>query len=126
MIKLTELEESFETKEDLFYYWLVNGKVDFNKLLIKYVCYLENVQRSYENQLSEADYPLLNTIKPTKGGYLSKQNNLDAIYRYLVKYERFKGAPVWDELVEYVKKNKINLDGSYFLDLYLEENKNER
>ena len=121
MIKLTELEESFETKEGLFFYWLTEGKVDFNKLLIQYVRYLENVQRSYENQLSEVDYPLLNTIKPTKGGYLSKQNNLDAIYRYLVKYERFKGAPVYDELVEYVKDNKINLDGSYFLDLYLEE-----
>ena len=47
--------------------------------------------------------------KPTK----------DAIYRYLVKHERFKGAPVWDEMVEYVKTNNINLEGSDFSDLYL-------
>lgn len=121
MIKLTELEESFETRDDLFFYWLTEGKVDFNRLSVNYVQYLEYEKQYLEKQLSEADYPLMNTIKPNKGGYLSKQNNLDAIYRYLVKYERFKGTPVYDELVEYVKKNKINLDGSYFLDLYLEE-----
>ena len=55
--------------------------------------------------------------------HLKGKPTIDAIYRYLVKYERFKGAPVWDELVKYVEDNKINLNGSYFVDLYLEGDK---
>lgn len=100
---------------------LVNKKLDFNKINQLYVRHLETLDHIHTKQISEIDIPLMQVIQPMK--HLKGKTTIDAIYRYLVKYERFKGAPVWDELVEYVRTNNINIEGSYFVDLYLEEEK---
>lgn len=98
---------------------LVEKKLNFNKVSQLYVKHLENLEHLHTKQLSEIDMPLMQVIDPMK--HLKGKPTIDAIYRYLVKYERFKGAPIWDELVEYVKTNNINIEGSYFVDLYLGE-----
>ena len=104
---------------------LIKKKLDFNKVSQLYVKYLENLEYAHMKQISEADIPLMNIIKPVHPGNITKKAGIDVIYRYLVKYERFKGAPVWEDLVKYVEENKINLNGSYFVDLYLEGGSDE-
>lgn len=103
---------------EMFFENLVDGKVNFNQLSNLYVKHLEKVEAEHIKQLGEIDMPLMNVIQPMK--HLKGKPTIDAIYRYLVKYERFKGAPVWEDLVKYVQENNINLKGSYFVDLYLE------
>lgn len=118
-------ERTYRDEREMFYECLVNGKVDFSVLASIYVKYLKDLKYLHTKQLSEIDMPLMNVIKPMQ--HLKGKPTIDAIYRYLVKYERFKGAPVWSELVEYVKENNINIEGSYFVDLYSEvEDDSER
>lgn len=113
-------EVYYDNIDQVIMHNLISKKLDFNKVSQLYVKYLENLEYIHTKQITEADYPLMNIIKPVHPGIINKKAGMDAIYRYLVKYERFKGAPVWDELVEYVKDNKINIEGSYFCDLYNE------
>lgn len=121
MLKINEngTDNYYDDFYDLFYQKMKTREVDYLKLNNAYVRYLRDKENSNMKQISEIDMPLMNTIKPMK--HLKGKINNDAIYRYLVKYERFKGAPVWEELVEYVKDNNLNLNGSYFNDLYLEK-----
>lgn len=97
---------------------LIDNRLDFNRVSQLYVKHLETLEYIHTKQLSEIDMPLMQVIDPMP--HLKGKPAIDAIYRYLVKYERFKGAPVWDDLVKYVEDNNINIDGSYFCDLYLE------
>lgn len=118
-------ERTYDNEREMFYECLINRRVDFSVLASIYVKYLQDLEYLHTKQLSEIDMPLMNVIKPMK--HLQGKPTIDAIYRYLVKYERFKGAPVWDELVEYVKENNINIESSYFVDLYSEvEDDSER
>lgn len=111
-------EVCYDDVEHMILHNLFNKTLDFNKVSQIYVRHLEYLEQMHTKQLSEIDIPLMQVIQPMP--HLKGKPAIDAIYRYLVKYERFKGAPVWDELVEYVKANNINLQGSYFCDLYLE------
>lgn len=113
-------EVYYDNIDQVIMHNLIKKKLDFNKVSQLYVKYLEREEYLHTKQITEADHPLINIIKPIHPGNIDKKAGIDAIYRYLVKYERFKGAPVWDELVEYVKANNINIEGSYFCDLYLE------
>ena len=123
MIKVTYDDwrntRTYKDLEEVVYENLLLGYFDFLKLTNTYVRFLEHNKELRNKQLSEIDLPLMNLIQPMK--HLEGKPTKDAIYRYLVKYERFKGAPVWDELVKYVEENNINLNGSYFMDLYNEE-----
>ena len=110
---------NYEKLEDVVFENLLNGSLDFISICAQYTKTLEMFKNKYEKQISEADYPLMNTILPMK--HLKGKPAKDAIYRYLVKYERFKGAPVWEELVKYVEDNNINISGECFRDLYKEE-----
>lgn len=116
-------ERTYKDLEEAVFENLKLGYFDFRKLTEMYVKFLELEREKHTKQLSEIDLPLMNLIQPMK--HLEGKPTKDAIYRYLVKYERFKGAPVWDELVKYVEDNNINLSGSYFMDLYNEEVKSE-
>lgn len=116
-------EVYYDNIDQVIMHNLISKKLDFNKVSQLYVKHLENLEYIHTKQISEIDLPLMQVIQPMK--YLEGKPTIDAIYRYLVKYERFKGAPVWDELVQYVKDNNINIEGSYFCDLYLEEETNE-
>lgn len=112
-------ERTYKDLEEVVYENLLLGNFDFLKLTNTYVRYLEHLKEMQTKQLSEIDLPLMNVIQPMK--HLKGKITKDAIYRYLVKYERFKGAPIWEELVKYVEDNNINLEGSFFVDLYKEE-----
>lgn len=116
-------ERTYKDLEEVVYENLLLGNFDFLRLTNTYVKYLEHLKEKQIKQLSEIDLPLMNVIQPMK--HLKGKITEDAIYRYLVKYERFKGAPIWDDLVKYVEDNNINLEGSYFVDLY-KEVKNEK
>lgn len=116
-------ERTYKDLEEAVFENLMLGLFDYLKLTNMYVKYLEKEKDKNIKQLSEIDMPLMNVIQPMK--HLKGKTTIDAIYRYLVKYERFKGAPVWDDLVKYVEDNNINLEGSYFVDLY-KEVKNEK
>lgn len=128
MIKVTYDDwrntRTYKDLEEVVYENLLLGYFDFLKLTNTYVRFLEHNKELRNKQLSEIDLPLMNIVQPMK--HLEGKPTKDAIYRYLVKYERFKGAPVWDELVKYVEENNINLNGSYFMDLYNEEVKDEK
>ena len=116
-------ERTYKDLEEAVFENLMLGLFDYLKLTNMYVKYLEKEKNKNIKQLSEIDMPLMNVIQPMD--HLKGKPTIDAIYRYLVKYERFKGAPVWDDLVKYVEDNNINLEGSYFVDLY-KEVKNEK
>lgn len=111
-------ERTYKDFEEAVFENLELGSFDFLRLTNLYVKHLERLKRSYESQIAEVDMPLMQVIQPMK--HLKGKPTIDAIYRYLVKYERFKGAPVWEELVKYVEDNNINLEGSFFMDLYKE------
>lgn len=109
-------EREYDDLEQAIYENLCEHKIDFFKVIKCYTRTLEIEKYKHEEQLSEIDLPLMNVIDPMK--HLEGRPTKDAIYRYLVKYERFKGAPIWEDLVKYVKENNINLEGKYFNDLY--------
>ena len=102
---------------------LIDNKLNFNKVSQLYVKHLETLNYIHQKQISEADMPLMQVIQPMS--HLKGKPTIDAIYRYLVKYKRFEGAPVWKDLVQYIKDNNINIEGSYFCDLYLNNEEEE-
>ena len=124
MLKIIEIKDG-ETKEkiyekytDLIFELLINKKISYVDLSNQYINYLEINKQITDKQLAEADYCLIETIKPTKQ-HKGKRNR-DSIYRYLVKYKRFETAPIGEELKKYVEENNINLKGNFYTDLYNE------
>lgn len=100
----------------MFFENLKYRKVDFNKLVNLYVMFLQNEETKYKKQVNEADIPLAETFENSK--HNSIENRKCYIARYLVKYERFKGTPFYDELLEFIKEKNINLDGDYYIDMF--------
>lgn len=83
-----------------------------------YTSYLEGRKQLLKNQLSEANVQLVGYIENTVITGKKKKYVKDGAIRYLVKYERFKNAPINQKLQLYIKENNINIDGSFYLDLY--------
>lgn len=111
-------EVEYDNMDQVILENLINKKLDFIRVSQLYTKHLETLEQLHNKQISEVDMPLMQVIEPMS--HLKGKITIDAIYRYLVKYERFKGAPVWDDLVKYVEDNNINIHGSYFCDLYKE------
>lgn len=123
MIKIIEIELG-ETKElyyekydDLIFDLLIKEKINYIDLSNQYIFYLKTLENKNNKQLAEADYCLINTIKPAKQH--KGKINRDNIYKYLVKYKRFETAPIGEELKQYVENNKINIKSDFFQDLYI-------
>ncbi len=121
MLKIIEDGETkyYDDYQALILNCLLNEKIKFEDITTEYIRYLETLKSINNKQLAEADYCLIENIKPTKqhkGKY-----NKDATYRYLVKYKRFETAPIGEELKKYIKDNNINLKGQFYQDLYLDK-----
>ena len=112
-------EQSYENLDELFFASLVKGDVDFNKLSVQYVEYLKMLEYNHTKQLSETDIPLIEVVFPSK--HISGKQKKDIAARCLVKYGRFENAPIWKDLMSYIEENKININGEYCRDLYLED-----
>ena len=112
-------EVEYDNMDQVILENLINKRLDFIRVSQLYTRHLETLEYLHAKQISEVDMPLMQVIEPMS--HLKGKIAIDAIYRYLVKYERFKGAPVWDDLVKYVEDNNINIHGSYFCDLYKED-----
>lgn len=112
-------ERCYRSLEELFMENLELGYIDFLKLTNSYVKLLETYNNKHNKQLAEADLPLVEVAMPSKS--ISTKFVKDSAIRYLVKYERYKTAPIWKELLKVVEENNINLNGDFFVDLYKEE-----
>lgn len=112
-------EVEYDNMDQVILENLINKRLDFMRVSQLYTKHLETLEYLHTKQISEADMPLMQVIQPMQ--HLKGKPTIDAIYRYLVKYERFKGAPVWDDLIKYVENNNINIHGNYFCDLYKED-----
>lgn len=110
-------EKSYYDEEEMFFDLLELKRVSFPKLVEVYTKYLELENEKHRMQLSEIDAPLIEVFN--KSRHLSVEMTKDCIVRYLVKYDRFKNAPIQEDLVKHIKDNNINLDGMYYRDLYL-------
>lgn len=119
-MKVIYNDERGEVKYDdiyqMFFENLKNRKVDFNLLSKMYVDYLQLEEMKYKKQVSEADIPLAEIFENSK--HNTVENRKCYIARYLVKYGRFKGTPFYNELLDFVKEKNINLDQSYYIDLF--------
>lgn len=109
-------EKKYKDEHEMFYDCLVQRKVNFNILTNMYVKYLQSEEDKYKKQISEADIPLAETFENSK--HNSIENRKCYIARYLVKYERFKGTSFYNELLEFIKEKNLNLDGSYYIDMF--------
>ncbi len=116
----TNDEEDYKSLEELFFKKLLTGEIDYIKLSKEYVDYLEHKRNEMQKQLAEADFPLSDYFRY---GKLPKSQEITkkATARYLVKYKRFKGSQFYDELLEYIKENNINVNGDFYMDLLVGE-----
>lgn len=109
-------ERHYDDIYEMFFENLKNRKVDFNLLLKMYVDYLQLEEEKYKKQVSEADIPLAEIFENSKHNTDEKIKYY--IARYLLKYERFKGTPFYNELLDFVKEKNINLNQSYYIDMF--------
>ena len=119
MLKVTmnKKEKEFRDVEHFFFYCLTNKYVNFFDLLSMYVSDLEESKQKHLKQLAEADMPLIEFIidgKPPK----KRPETIDVGIRYLLKYGRFKNAPIQKTLEKIAKENNINIEGDYYMNLY--------
>lgn len=123
MIKIQYDDErgirEYHNMNQVFYENLMERKVNFVDLTERYTMYLQALEDAHIKQVSEIDLPLIDVVFPSK--HLTDKQKKDAIARYLVKYERFRNAPIWNELEAYIVQNKININGDYYRDLYLKD-----
>lgn len=113
----------YKDEYEMFFENLKDRKLDFNELTKLYLKYLQCLEDIFRKQMCEADYSLIDYIQ--KGKLSDKNKHIkDCAVKYLVKYERFKGAKIYDELKQYVKDNNLNLKSDYYLNLYLEKGEN--
>ena len=120
MIKIIYDDErgykEYQNIKELIFENLVSRRFDYNEITKMYVEYLQEQEYKHKRQLSEIDMPLIETYEKSK--HLSIKNTKDCIVRYLVKYNRFKNAPINEELIKYAKDNNLNLDGFCYNDIY--------
>lgn len=119
MLKINEdnIEEYYKDYEELFYTKLVQRKVDFNRLTQCYIQYLQEMEDINKKQLAICDIPLIEILTDDKRNAKYRK---DYIARYLKKYNRCEGMPFIKELDKIVEEHKLNLNGDYYYNLYLE------
>ncbi len=116
-----ENQEYYNSLEDLFFNKLKNKDIDFTKLSETYIRYLEYEKDLMNQQINEADIPLINAYKKHKG--ITKNDAKNLIIRYLIKYKRFKGAPIFTQLEQIAREENLDLEGGYICNLYKEGDK---
>ena len=107
-MKLDKFEEQLSEKE-LFFKWLVEGRVSFKDLSVQYVTYLENEKLKQTTKSSRYSNLLAQYLQY---GDLSKKAQWvrDKTIGTLYAYEDFKTAPIYSVWEEIIKNNKINTD----------------
>lgn len=101
---------------EMFFENLKERKINFNMLSQRYVDYLQMQETKHIKQICEADIPLAEVFSNDK--HNSTEDRMCYIARYLVKYERYKGTPFYNNLLRFVAEKNINLNGSYYVDMF--------
>lgn len=109
--------KEYEDIDKMIFENLLEHKLNFIKVTNAYVQVLEIEKRKNEEQLAIVDIPLIETLIDDKRNAKYRK---DYIARYLKKYNRCDGMPFIEELDKIVEEHKLNLDGDYYYNLYLE------
>ncbi len=109
--------KEYENIDKMIFENLLEHKLNFIKISNAYVQTLEIENRKNEEQLAIVDIPLIETLTDDKR---NEKYRKDYIARYLKKYNRCDGMPFIEELDKIVEEHKLNLDGDYYYNLYLE------
>lgn len=109
--------KEYEDIDKMIFENLLEHKLNFIRVSNAYVQVLEIEKRKNEEQLAIVDIPLIETLTDDKRNAKYRK---DYIARYLKKYNRCDGMPFIEELDKIVKEHKLNLDGDYYYNLYLE------
>ncbi len=107
----------YENIDEMIFENLLEHKLNFIKISNAYVQTLETEKRKNEKQLAIVDIPLIETLTDDKHNVKYRK---DYIARYLKKYNRCDDMPFIEELNKIVQEHKLNLDGDYYYNLYLE------
>ena len=107
----------YENIDEMIFENLLEHKLNFIKVANAYVQTLEIEKENNKKQLAIVDIPLIETLTNSKH---NKKYRNDYIARYLKKYKRCEGMPFVKELNKIVEEHKLNLDGDYYNNLYLE------
>ena len=109
--------KEYENIDKMIFENLLEHKLNFIKVTNAYVQVLEIEKRKDAEQLAIVDVPLIETLTDDKRNAKYRK---DYIARYLKKYNRCDGMPFIEELDKIVEEHKLNLDGDYYYNLYLE------
>lgn len=109
--------KEYENIDKMIFENLLEHKLNFIKVANAYVQTLEIEKRKNAEQLAIVDIPLIEILTDDKRNAKYRK---DYIARYLKKYNRCDGMPFIEELDKIVEEHKLNLDGDYYYNLYLE------
>ena len=108
MIVLTEFERNL-SPEDLFFKWLLDGKINYSSLSERYVAYLE--RRKDEFNTKSNRYATLLDQFLTYSELKNKDKWVkDKAVGTLYSYDYFNGRIDRDKILDYIIKNNINTD----------------
>lgn len=112
----------YKNIDEMVFENLLEHKLSFIKMSNSYVRTLEIEKENNTKQLAIVDIPLIETLTDDKRNAKYRK---DYIARYLKKYNRCDGMPFVEELDKIVEEHKLNLDGDYYYNLYLESKGDE-
>jgi hypothetical protein len=110
-MKILELtnEEKYLTEQELFFKWLLDGKVNFIQLSQSYTGYLEKLKKDNNILIHSMSIPLASIFNKRETKSQKIFYKCKAAFN-LIKTRIFNGTPFEKELKQLVKENEYSED----------------